>query len=87
MTLSSAPLVSGLLPLNPLFHCSLSFQWSFGVTCWEVFTCGAMPYDGVPPVKCWMETDWSDPETSSALTKCEIQKFSKNKRCILELKQ
>ena len=23
-------------------------QWSFGVTCWEVLTCGGVPYAGVP---------------------------------------
>ena len=23
-------------------------QWSYGVTCWEVFTCGRVPYTGVP---------------------------------------
>ena len=26
----------------------LSHQWSYGVTCWEVFTCGRVPYTGVP---------------------------------------
>ena len=25
----------------------VSIQWSFGVTCWEVFTAGRMPYPGV----------------------------------------
>ena len=29
--------------------CLPSFQWSFGVTCWEVFTGGVTPYPGVHP--------------------------------------
>ena len=27
----------------------LFMQWSYGVTCWEVFTCGKLPYAGVDP--------------------------------------
>ena len=29
-------------------YISNSIQWSYGVTCWEVFTCGSVPYAGVP---------------------------------------
>ena len=28
---------------------NLSLQWSYGVTCWEVFTCGKLPYAGMDP--------------------------------------
>lgn len=24
-------------------------QWSYGVTCWEIFTGGAIPYPGIHP--------------------------------------
>ena len=26
-------------------------QWSFGVTCWEVFTGGKQPYPGIHPLQ------------------------------------
>ena len=27
---------------------NVSLQWAFGVTVWELFTCGGVPYSGIP---------------------------------------
>ena len=29
-------------------HNNVSTQWAFGVTVWELFTCGRVPYSGIP---------------------------------------
>ena len=28
-------------------HTCISSQWAFGVTIWELFTCGRVPYSGI----------------------------------------
>ena len=28
----------------------ICLQWSFGVTVWEIFTCGNAPYRGIPVI-------------------------------------
>ena len=35
--------------LVPTNSSSWHLQWSYGVACWEVFTCGKLPYAGVDP--------------------------------------
>ena len=38
-----AYIITTNVPYTPL-------QWSYGVTCWELFTGGKIPYPGVDPV-------------------------------------
>ena len=36
----------GVINMTVLTMC---MQWSYGVTCWEVFTCGRNPYPAMDP--------------------------------------
>ena len=44
----SAPTVHAII--QPAWTVPFFFQWSYGVTCWELFTGGKIPYPGVDPV-------------------------------------
>jgi len=50
----SATNTTGMQDEAPIVICDTVLQylmqWSFGVTCWEVFTGGHIPYSGISPV-------------------------------------
>ena len=46
-------LVACIIEMDDLYKSQFSrllMQWSFGVTCWEVFSGGMIPYGGISPM-------------------------------------
>ena len=63
-------------------------QWSFGVTCWEVFTCGGVPYAGVPAMTLLNELHSGHRLDRPSNTACSHQMYDcvvTHIRCIYEV--
>ena len=62
---------------------NVSPQWAFGVTVWELFTCGRVPFSGIPVTSVLKELKAGHRLEKPENTACYDEMLDENSICIL----